>query len=94
MSKPKGKAVSSYRRRMKRRGFVRLELQVPRDDVPLVRQMAKALVDPRQAEDARSVLRERFGGLPALGLKALLAAAPLDDLDLNRARDVGRDVDL
>jgi hypothetical protein len=39
-------------------------------------------------------LRERFGAFPARGLKALLAAAPLEGIDLTRERDVGRDVAL
>jgi hypothetical protein len=39
-------------------------------------------------------LRERFGAGPAAGLKALLAPAPLEGIDLGRARDLGRDVEL
>ena len=38
--------------------------------------------------------REHFGSRQAEGLKALLAAAPLEGLDLSRKRDFGRDVDL
>jgi hypothetical protein len=30
---------------------------------------------------------------PKVSLKALLASAPLDGIDLDRSRDVGRDVD-
>jgi hypothetical protein len=31
---------------------------------------------------------------PRLGLKALLASAPLDGIDLDRSRDLGREIDL
>ena len=40
------------------------------------------------------LLRKRFVGSPRVSLKALLAAAPLDGIDLERDRDPGRDVDL
>ena len=43
---------------------------------------------------ARALLREHFGQTPAEGLKALLTAAPLDGIDLDRERDFGRRVDL
>jgi len=39
-------------------------------------------------------LRERFGAIQAKGLKELLAAAPLEGIDLTRERDLGRDVAL
>ena len=41
--------------------------------------------------DARVLLR---GEVKAKGLKALLAVAPLEGIDLTRARDLGRDVAL
>jgi hypothetical protein len=40
------------------------------------------------------LLREHFGNRPAEGLKVLLAAAPLEGINLNREHDLGRDVDL
>jgi hypothetical protein len=39
-------------------------------------------------------LRERFGAGKAKGLQALLAATPLEGIDLRRERDLGRDVEL
>jgi len=39
-------------------------------------------------------LRQRFAEPPKVSLKALLASAPLDGIDLERSRDAGRDVDL
>jgi hypothetical protein len=93
MADSRSKAVAAYRRRAKRRGFVRVEVRVRREDAPLLRGVAAALDDPERAAGARAVLRRLVSG-PSLGLKALLAAAPLEGIDLTRERDVGRRVDL
>jgi hypothetical protein len=39
-------------------------------------------------------LRERFGAGKPTGLKALLASAPFDGIDLTRESDCGREVEL
>ncbi len=39
-------------------------------------------------------LRERFGAGKPTGLKALLASAPFDGIDLTRESDFGREVEL
>ena len=88
------KALASYRRRMKGKGLLRLEVQVRKDDAALVRSVVSALADPEREAETRALLRERFAAPPALGLKALLAAAPLEDIDLSRARDLDRELDL
>ena len=46
MSSTQRKALSTYRRRLKRRGVVRLEVHVRKDDAALVRGVVKALADP------------------------------------------------
>jgi hypothetical protein len=74
--------------------MTRLEVNVRQDDAALVRNVVKALSSPEQEQAARALLREHFGSLPTEGLKALLAAAPLEAIDLDRACDVGRDIDL
>jgi hypothetical protein len=79
---------------MARRGFVRIEVNVSKDDASLVRQVAAALADPARQDAARTLLRERFAEPPKMSLKALLAAAPLDGIALDRGRDLRRDVDL
>lgn len=94
MSSAQRKALSEYRQRMKKRGIVRLEVHVHKENVPLVRDVVSALEDPDRAIEARALLRERFGSGAPKGLKALLAAAPLEGIKLERDRDVGRDVDL
>jgi hypothetical protein len=94
MSRPKKQALSAYRRRLKRQGVVRLEVSVRKDDAPLVRGVVKALGDPEREAEARVLLRERFGTAKLTGFKALLAAAPLEGIDLTRERDTGRDIEL
>jgi hypothetical protein len=86
--------LANHRARMTRRGFMRVEVNVSKDDASLVRQVAAALADPARQDAARALLRQRFAEPPKVSLKALLASAPLDGIDLDRGRDVGRDVDL
>ena len=86
--------VTAFRKRQKREGIVRVEVQVRREDAPLVRSVAQALGDPKREVEARSLLKARFATPAPLGLKALLAAAPLDGIDLDRPRDLGRKIDL
>ena len=86
--------LNEHRKRQKRRGIVRVEIQVGKDDAPLIRKIASVLSDPERAPAARVLLRQRFGDGKEKGLKALLAAAPLDGIDLERSKDSGRAVEL
>src|SRR5262249_15819001 len=88
------KHLASHRRRLKRSGIVRLEVNVRKDDAGLVRNVVEALRDPEREVETRALLRDRFGRKGSAGLKALLAAAALEGIDLTRDRDVGRDVEL
>ena len=83
-------SLSAYRRRLKRRGIVRVEVHVRKDDAALVRGVAQVLADPAR-EEAGALLRERFGADNMRSLKTLLAAAPLEGIDLTCDRDLGRD---
>jgi hypothetical protein len=94
MANAQRKAISTYRRKLKRRGIVRIEVHVHKNDAALVRGVALALANPEREKEARALLRERFGGGRVKGLKALLASAPLEGIDLARPRDFGRDVEL
>ena len=87
-------SLSRHRRRMKKDGFVRVEINVRKEDAVLMRRVARALGDPVLGREARAMLRQRFAPLPSEDLKALLAAAPLEGVDLERIRDVGRKIDL
>ena len=86
--------LTSFRSRQKREGIVRVEVQVRKEDAALLRSVARALSDPARATEARSVLKARFAEPVAMGLKALLASAPLDGIEIERSRDLGRQIDL
>lgn len=88
------KALAAHRRRLKRRGITRLEIQVRKDDAELIRSVARALADPTREADTRAMLRKRFASARAKGLKALLASAPLEGIDLTREHDRERNVTL
>jgi hypothetical protein len=88
------KTLSEFRQRLKRRGVVRLEVHVRKEDAALVRGLVTALTDPSRESETRSLLREHFGASKAAGLKALLVSAPLEGIDLSRQRDFGRDGEL
>ena len=94
MSQSQNRALANYRIKLKGKGVVRLEVNVQEKDAGLVRSVVKALADPARADEARALLRDRFGGDNTGRLKALLAAAPLEGIDLDRERDFGRGVDL
>ncbi len=81
--------VTRWRRQ--RQDFVRVEIQVRKEDAALVRDVGTALVDPERETETRTILRERIAGPCAGGFKTLLASAPLEGIDLERPRDVGRD---
>lgn len=94
MSGAQKRALANHRRRLKRRGLMRIEIQVGKNDAALVREIARALADPTQEAETRSLLQRRFGALQAKGLKQLLAAAPLEGIDLTREREPARDLAL
>lgn len=92
MPKPQKSSVQIHRQRMKRKGLVRVEVQARKEDVALVRGVAAALADPARQAETRALLREVIAPPAPGSLKALLSAAPLEGVDLERSRDVGRDV--
>ena len=94
MVKAQRKAINSFRKRLKQQGMARLEVNVRKGDATLVRNVVRALSSQVEGQAARALLREHFGSRQAEGLKALLAAAPLEGINLSRKRDFGRDVDL
>jgi hypothetical protein len=87
-------AMNNFRKRLKHQGMARLEVHVRKNDAPLVRNLVQALSSPEQEQATRALLREHFGSSQAVGLKDLLAAAPLTGINLGRVRDLGRDIDL
>ena len=93
MTDPKS-SLATHRARRAGQGFVRVEVSVRREDVGLVRAVASALSDPSREAETRKLLQQRFVAPAGVNLKALLASAPLDGIDLDRSPDFGRDVDL
>jgi hypothetical protein len=87
-------ALAEHRKRLRSRGLQRLEVQVRGEDAPLLRAIAAALADPGQAAEARASLLRQFAPAPCDSLKALIASAPLNGIDLDRPRDMGRAIDL
>jgi len=94
MSSRARSSLSKYRARKSRAGFVRVEVNVRKEDAGLVRQVAAALSDPARQAATRRILRQRVVEPAKVSLKALLASAPLEGIDLERSQDLGRDVDL
>lgn len=86
--------VTRWRRRRRRRGFVRVEVQVRKEDAGLLRSIASALGDPAREAETRAVLRETVAPPRTGGLKALLEQAPLEGIELARPRDPDRDLSL
>jgi hypothetical protein len=86
--------VAKYPMRKARERLVRVEVSVAREDARLVRQVAAALSDPTRQAATRAFLQRRFAKPGSLSLKALLASAPFEEIDLHRSPDVGRDVAL
>ena len=84
-------SLAAHRARMERQGFVRVEVSVHNEDASLVRGVASALSDPSRQAEARRLLRQRFVEPTKIDLKALLASAPLDGVELERSPDPGRD---
>lgn len=78
--KPKS-SVAIHRERKERRGFVRVEVNVRREDASLVRRVAFTLSDPTRQAEARKLLTQSFAEPPKVSLKALLASAPLDGIE-------------
>jgi hypothetical protein len=85
--------IAKHRNDLKKRGFVRVEVQVRSADASLVRKVAKKLNADSDQTRFRTVLRKETSESGA-SFKELLAAAPLDGIDLKRSRDAGRNVKL
>ena len=86
-------SVAKHRARKAREGLVRVEVSVRKEDASLVREVAAALSDPARQTAARALLYRRFAETTP-SLKALLASAPLEGIDLERSQDSGRETDL
>ncbi|MBM3505658.1 MAG: hypothetical protein FJX65_17560 [Alphaproteobacteria bacterium] len=86
--------MKRFRRRQRRRGMIRIEVQVRREDAPLIRRLVKSLSDDDWRKTHRKSLVRVDYLASTVGLKALLAAAPLEGIDLRRSRDRNRPIRL
>lgn len=86
--------TTQWRKRRAALGFVRVEVEVRKEDAPLIRAMATALGDPARNAGVRERLRAELLGEPGRRFKHLLESAPLEGIELDRQKDIGRDVDL
>jgi hypothetical protein len=90
MNAPRKTSLEAFRARQRRKGLVRVEVQVQKEDAALLRSVVQALGDPQRGDELRSALKLRLAPTGDVDLKALLASAPLDGIDLDRSRDLGR----
>lgn len=86
--------LTRHRERLRQSGEVRVEVRVRKTDAALVRRVSAALSDPAREAHTRAALQNCLVDANPLDLRALLASAPLDDVDLIRSKDLGRSVDL
>ncbi|MFC3725770.1 hypothetical protein [Neoaquamicrobium sediminum] len=93
------RAVQNYRTRLRQRGLSRFEVLGREADRDLIRSLARRLAeDSPDASRLRATVSQAIAGEPAKkgGILAALRRSPLvgADLDLSRAHEEGRNVDL
>jgi hypothetical protein len=93
------RAIRNYRSRLAERGIARFEVQALDADRELIRALARRLSDEGpEATQARTMVQKIVSGEPPHqgGILKALRRSPLvgADLDLGRAREEGRRVDL
>ena len=88
-------AVNRHRKRQAKKGIIRMEVNVPDSDRDLIRQTAANLrAGGDIAERIRSALSSVLNPYAGMNLKELLEnAPPLDELDLERSKELPRDID-
>ena len=95
MTPAQKKAVEQHRKRQERKGFVRVEVNVPDSDRDLIRQTAANLrAGGDIAEQTRLALSSVFNPYEGMNLRELLENSPLGELDLERSKETWRDIDL
>lgn len=95
MTPAQKKAVEQHRKRQERKGFVRVEVNVPDSDRDLIRQTAANLrAGGDIAEQTRLALSSVLNPYEGMNLKELLENSPLGELELERSKETWRDIDL
>ena len=93
------RAIDNHRSRLTKRGVVRFELQALDADRDLIRALARKLTeDGAKADRIRRAIQQAIAAEPPRkgGIVKALLASPLvgSELDLTRAREEGRKVDI
>ena len=93
------RAIANYRNRLAEKGLVRFEVTGRDSDRELVRAVARRLAQGGPDSDRlRAAVKQNVSGEPPKkgGILKALLASPLvgSDLDLTRAREEGRTVDI
>jgi hypothetical protein len=99
MSSSQKRAIQNYRSRLSERGLSRFEVLGRDEDRDLIRSLARRLAeDTPEASELRAVVSRSISGEPPAkgGILAALRRSPLvgADLDLDRPREEGREVDI
>jgi len=95
MTPAQKKAVEQHRKRQAKKGFVRVEVNVPERDRDLIRQTAANLrAGGDIAEQTRLALSSVLNPYEGMNLKELLENSPLGELELERSKETWRDIDL
>lgn len=99
MGSSQKRAIQNYRSRLGKRGLARFEVLGRNADRDLIRSLARRLSeDTPEASELRAAVSRSIAGEPPKGggILAALRRSPLVgvDLDLSRAREKGRKVEL
>jgi len=99
MSSSQKRAIRNYRSRLGKRGLARFEVLGLDADRDLIRSLARRLAERSpEASRLRAAVNKSVAGEPPKrgGILAALRRSPLvgADLDLNRAREDGRKIEL
>jgi hypothetical protein len=94
MNASQRKAVSRHRRRQKEKGMVRMEVSVPDSDRELIRQTAANLrAGGKIAEQTRAAMNSIINPFAGMNLKELIEAMPLGELEIERSKETGREIE-
>lgn len=75
-------------------GIARVEVNIPENDRKLLRQLAANLrAGGLVADETRTAMRSVISPYAGMNLKELIEAMPEGELDLERSKDTGRDIE-
>jgi hypothetical protein len=96
MSSAQKKAVERHRKRQKKEGIIRMEINIPEADRALLRRAAENLrAGGVLAEQTRIALASTINSYSGMSLKELIEnAPPLEMLDLERSKETAKDIEL